>query len=127
MASAHFDCFSGASGDMILGALIDAGADPTAVLDGLSKLNIVGCEFRTAKTVKQGLSATKVTVAAEHQGDHPHRSLSTIREIIEGGDLPGHVTSQAMNIFERLAKAEATLIIRTTSRTEPIFEVAESS
>ncbi len=107
MTIAHFDCFSGASGDMILGALIDAGADPSAVQEGLSLLNVAGCEFQSAKIVKQGLAATKITVAAEEQGHHPHRSLPTIREIIEGGDLPDGIARQAMKIFERLAEAEA--------------------
>ena len=107
MTLAFFDCFSGASGDMILGALIDAGATSTSLQQRLSTLSVAGCSLTTERVLRNGLAATRVTVAGDPSGHPPHRSLSDIRSIIEGADLPERGRDRAVAAFERLARAEA--------------------
>ncbi|MCP4251638.1 MAG: nickel pincer cofactor biosynthesis protein LarC [bacterium] len=107
MTVAYFDCFSGASGDMILGALIDAGADVEHIGRQLAGLSVAGCSVSAEKVVKQGLSATQVTVPGESADSAPHRHLATIRKIIEDGGLSEQVRARAIAVFERLAEAEA--------------------
>ncbi|MCH7814297.1 MAG: nickel pincer cofactor biosynthesis protein LarC [Planctomycetes bacterium] len=107
MTVAYFDCFSGASGDMILGALIDAGADVEHIGRQLAGMSIAGCSVSAAKVVKQGLAATQVTVPGESAESAPHRHLETIRQIIQDSDLSEQVRARAIAVFQRLAEAEA--------------------
>lgn len=107
MTIAYFDCFSGASGDMILGALLDAGADPAAIQQQLAALGIEGCSVQADKIKKQGLAATQVTVPGDTGQASPHRSFGTIRGIIEKARLSERVKQQAIAVFRRLAEAEA--------------------
>ncbi len=106
MRIGYFDCFSGVSGDMILGALVDAGlplADVQAALDGL---RVSGIQL-SAETVKRGaFRGTLVRVRTEERG-HPHRHLSDILQILEAADLPAEARADAGRIFGRLAEAEA--------------------
>lgn len=103
---AYFDCFSGASGDMILGALIDAGVDPTELGDRLRTLRVPGYRFRVEKIVSKGVSGTRLSVDLTEQ-DHAHRHLDEILEIIDRGDLSTRVKEGASAIFSRLAESEA--------------------
>jgi len=105
MRTLYFDCFAGASGDMILGALVAAGADPQALKAQLSLLNVDGfsVDFETVK--KSGLSATYARVQTAHE--HKHRHLADIRKIIEESRLSDRVKERATAIFRRLAEAEA--------------------
>ncbi len=107
MSVAYFDCFSGAAGDMILGALIDAGAELDTVQGQLDRLEVDGCAVGAEKVTKGGLAGTQITVAGESGAGAPHRSLSDVREIIEGGSLSEPVTQRSLAIFGRLAEAEA--------------------
>jgi uncharacterized protein (TIGR00299 family) protein len=107
MTLAYFDCFSGASGDMILGSLIDAGAGLASIDRKLAALAVEGCSLSASKVHKQGLAATQVTVTGESKGGSPHRSLASIRSIIEQADLVARVKNRALAAFERLAQAEA--------------------
>lgn len=108
MKLAYFDCFSGASGDMILGALIDAGADPGAINRALNKLGVEGCLVEAGQGRKRGIAATEVRVPGEY-AKAPHRSLEDIRRIIGSGDLVERVRDRALQIFSRLADAEASV------------------
>lgn len=104
---AYFDCFAGISGDMTLGALVDAGADFQALQEGLSKLGIGGYEISAAKTRSAGISATDVTVRlTSHEHGHG-RGFSDIRRIIEDSALHDTVKSRSVAIFRRLGEAEA--------------------
>lgn len=105
MKIAYFDCFAGISGDMILGALVDAGLDWEQLKADLSELPVEGYQLEMKKVQKHGIAGTKIKVAVEHQ--HEHRHLSDIRRIIMDSALPDPVKSDSLKIFGRLAEAEA--------------------
>ncbi|MDZ7261262.1 MAG: nickel pincer cofactor biosynthesis protein LarC [candidate division KSB1 bacterium] len=102
---AYFDCFAGISGDMILGALIDAGLPLEVLRTELTRLNLTGFEISTRQVKKHGLRATKVAVTTSET--HPHRNLRDIEEIIERSSLSQSITEKALKIFRRIAEAEA--------------------
>ncbi|HUS58280.1 MAG TPA: nickel pincer cofactor biosynthesis protein LarC [Planctomycetota bacterium] len=107
---AYFDCFSGASGDMILGALVDAGLRVDDLRAELARLPLTGYSLSAEKVSRAGIAATKVNVIVEHHHDHGHghhgRHLPEILELIGGSSLPERVKRDASAVFERLAAAE---------------------
>ena len=105
MRIAYFDCVAGISGDMALGALIDAGADPQAIRDGLAALPLEGYEIEVAERQSAGVRAVKVNVHAE--STPLVRTYSSIRLLLEQADLPANVAATSQRIFRRLAEAEA--------------------
>ncbi|CAN5740133.1 nickel pincer cofactor biosynthesis protein LarC [soil metagenome] len=105
MRTLYFDCFAGASGNMILGALIDAGLDRDRLLDEIKKLGLEGYEIDISKVDRSGISSTHVDVRVPHE--HKHRHLHHIEKILEGSSLSKNVKDRAKNIFFRLAEAEA--------------------
>jgi pyridinium-3,5-bisthiocarboxylic acid mononucleotide nickel chelatase len=105
MKQAYFDCFSGISGDMTLGALVDAGCPVEHLRSELRGLQVPGWEVSAEKVWKQGMAATSVTVRAEDR--HKHRSLGTILEILKSSKLAVPVCEQASAIFTKLGEAEA--------------------
>jgi len=105
MKLAYFDCFSGISGDMTLGALVDAGCSVAELRSGLAGLQVPGWTISAEKVWKQGLAATLVRVATEDQSTH--RSLSAILEIIGKSQLSDQVKKNAAAIFRKLGEAEA--------------------
>lgn len=136
MKIAYFDCFAGAAGDMICGALIEAGADIEYLRSSIAAFNIDELkELRVEKVTRCGIAATKFTPVLEthhhhdthghehthqhkhshehkhehkHHHHHEHRSLSAIIELIESNDkLPKKVKTDSIAIFELLAKAES--------------------
>ncbi len=105
MRTLYFDCFAGASGDMILGALVSAGADPDALRQQLSLLSVDGFSIDFATVSKSGLSANYARVHTAHE--HKHRHLSDIKAIIEKSQLSSAVKERSVAIFTKLAEAEA--------------------
>jgi uncharacterized protein (TIGR00299 family) protein len=105
MNLAYFDCFSGISGDMTLGALIDAGCDVARLRSGLQRLQVLGWELSAEKVWKNGMAATYAKVKTEHQTKH--RSLTDILEILKKSELVPQVRDRASSIFQRLGEAEA--------------------
>jgi len=105
MKIAYFDCFSGASGDMILGALLAAGAPEAAFREQLGRLGVGGYELGIQAIRKQGFAATKVDVHAAEQSSHRH--LHHIARIIHDSGLSATVKDRAIGVFTRLAEAEA--------------------
>src|SRR5882757_6496020 len=105
MKLAYFDCFSGISGDMTLGALVDAGCDVEQVRTELRGLQVPGWELTAEKVWKNGMAATYVKVKTEDQVKH--RSLSAIHEILQRSQLAPQVRDRAGAIFQRLGEAEA--------------------
>jgi pyridinium-3,5-bisthiocarboxylic acid mononucleotide nickel chelatase len=136
MRIVYLDCFSGISGDMFLGALIDAGVSPDLLEDSVKALDI-GARLEISKVVRAGISATKVDVyangekdlprevfweqhghdhAREHSHGHDHshehrhdhgRTLTDIRKIIEKAVIGSTAKATAIKIFETLGQAEA--------------------
>lgn len=105
MKTLYFDCFAGASGDMILGAMVAAGVDPRALTEQLSLLGVQGFEIDFATVDRSGISATHARVHTAHE--HAHRHLSDILKIIYASGLSEGVKDRAAKIFSRLADAEA--------------------
>lgn len=108
MKIAYFDCFSGASGDMLLGALVDAGVELARLDAELRRLPLPDWSITAEKTKKKGIAATHVRVhTREH---HPHRGLTEILRIIAEGRAAGlsaRAAERASAIFRRLGEAEA--------------------
>lgn len=105
MKLAYFDCFSGISGDMTLGALVDAGCQVGHLRSELRGLEVSGWELSAEKVWKNGMAATQVKVKTENQTKH--RSLTTILEIFERSQLAPQVRDRAAAIFTKLGEAEA--------------------
>jgi pyridinium-3,5-bisthiocarboxylic acid mononucleotide nickel chelatase len=105
MKLAYFDCFSGISGDMTLGALLDAGCDIEHLRGELRGLQVPGWELAAEKVWKNGMAATYARVKTEDQ--QTHRSLSAILEILKNSQLAAPVRERAAGIFQKLGEAEA--------------------
>src|SRR4051812_37762332 len=82
---AYLDCASGISGDMTLGALVDAGVDLTAISDGVASLGVPGVRLVASEVKKKGFRATKIHV--EHEPENKHRHLHHITAMIDGSRL----------------------------------------
>ncbi|MDY7010322.1 MAG: nickel pincer cofactor biosynthesis protein LarC [Planctomycetota bacterium] len=102
----HFDCFSGAAGDMIVGAMLDAGLDFETLKENLASLKLPGCDISAEKVRRGALTGTKFAVTAP-EADQPHRNLDDILLIIRSASLPGRSAENAEAVFRRLADAEA--------------------
>ena len=103
-----YDCFSGISGDMNLGAMIDLGIDKAYLNDELNKLNLPGWELLVQKDQRHGITGTKVTVN-QTRHEHAHRHLSDIEKIIEDSALDYKTKELSVKIFMKIARAEATV------------------
>jgi uncharacterized protein (TIGR00299 family) protein len=129
MRVAYFDPFSGVSGDMTVGALIDAGASARRLIHGLEHLGL-GATFKAEKTIRHGIAATKFHVlvdgeAADHihdhdhdhdhghhhavTHDHSHRGLPQILDLIERAHIPPEVKATSSQVFKTLGEAEAAI------------------
>jgi uncharacterized protein (TIGR00299 family) protein len=102
---AYFDCFSGISGDMTLGALCDVGLDIDALRDMLATLDIPGWSINGQAEVRGWLAGTRMHVDAPEQSVHRH--LHDVTQIITAATLPAQVKTQSLAIFQALADAEA--------------------
>ncbi|MBA4422145.1 MAG: TIGR00299 family protein [Syntrophus sp. (in: bacteria)] len=105
MKIAYFDCFAGISGDMTLGALIGAGADPERLRDQLAGLGVDGYTFEVGRKIVGYIEATDVRVILDEVHPH-HRRLKEILEILCAAPLSDPVKQTAERIFRRLAEAE---------------------
>src|SRR5678810_960997 len=103
MKTLYFDCFAGASGDMILGAMVAAGVDQNFLRTQLSKLSVSGFDIHFETVNRSGLSATHARVETAHE--HKHRHLSDVKKIIESSGVSEAAKSLAIQIFTRLAEA----------------------
>ncbi|MBN2308681.1 MAG: nickel pincer cofactor biosynthesis protein LarC, partial [Candidatus Hydrogenedentes bacterium] len=107
MKTLYLDCFCGASGDMMVGALLDLGASFDALREGLASLGVTGYTLSADKVNKKGLEATQFKVAVDPDAPQPHRHLRHVLEIIEAGSLSAPVKEAAAATFRRIAEAEA--------------------
>ncbi len=104
----YYDCFSGISGDMNLGAMIDLGVDKSFLINELNKLNLKGWELKVEKDQRHGITGTKVTVKQTIHSHH-HRHLSDIEKIIEDSGLDIKTKKLSRKIFRYVAEAEASV------------------
>jgi pyridinium-3,5-bisthiocarboxylic acid mononucleotide nickel chelatase len=114
MKIAYFDCFSGISGDMVLGALLDLGLPREVLLDELRKIPVSGYSLRTAKEQRGLIAGTRVFIEI---GEQPHRSFADIQEMIRRSELDAGIQERILSIFEKLALAESRV------HNQPISEV----
>jgi uncharacterized protein (TIGR00299 family) protein len=105
MRVAYFDCFSGISGNMILGALIDLGLSLDGLKKELSKLHIPGYEVKASSVDKKGISAVHVDVVVDDI--NTERTLEDIFTIIEQSDIDEEISQKCRQVFLRLGEAEA--------------------
>ncbi len=105
MTIAYIDAASGVSGDMFLGALVDAGVSIRVLQAAVDRLGVAGLRLEAAETRRAGVRATKVDVTYPHQ--HEHRGLHDVLAIIAATGLPAEVLDAAGAVFRRLAVAEA--------------------
>lgn len=101
-----YDCFSGISGDMNLGAMIDLGIEKEFLTAELNKLNVNGWELDIKKDQRHGIYGTRLTVNISSE-DKAHRKLSDIKEILDNSTLDEAIKETSLKIFTTLAKAEA--------------------
>ncbi len=106
---AYFDCFSGASGDMILGSLVDAGLDSAVLARELEKLSLPPHGVSFKKVSRGGISGTKFDVLPERGNKETERYLG-FRELcrpVEQSGLPEYIVSKSLNILKRMGECEA--------------------
>lgn len=101
-----YECFSGISGDMNLGAMIDLGIDKDFLVSELNKLNLKGWELVVQKDQRHGIYGTKVTVR-QTRHEHAHRHLADIKKIVNDSSLDSKVKDLSIKIFMKIAEAEA--------------------
>jgi pyridinium-3,5-bisthiocarboxylic acid mononucleotide nickel chelatase len=116
----YFDCFNGASGDMVLGALLDAGLPLEDLQQALGSLAI-DASVSTKRVLRAGVSATKFVVEGKNEhahhhthgstavAHHAHRSLAEINKVIERSALSPGAQARAKELFNRLGEAEAAI------------------
>ena len=110
LRTAYFDCYSGISGDMILGALVNLGVNINDIRKALKKIDLKGYKLQAKKIQRNGLSSTQIILDIDKpksQHSHPHRSFTNIRKLIEQSGLPSKVKINSIEIFKRIAKVEA--------------------
>lgn len=105
MKIVYLDCFSGISGDMFLGALLDAGLSLDLLKEGLQGLGLGGYEIKARREDRHHLFGTRVSVLVDDHR-HAHRDLKRIRTLIREADLPETVREKSIQIFESLARVE---------------------
>jgi uncharacterized protein (TIGR00299 family) protein len=108
LRTAYFDCYSGISGDMILGALVDLGVDLKKIRAGLKTLGLSkGYEIKSRIVTRGLISGVKVDVVVKPVRRPHSRNYKDIKTLISESELPPKVKSSALEIFKRIAKAEA--------------------
>ncbi|MBW7904295.1 MAG: nickel pincer cofactor biosynthesis protein LarC [Phycisphaerae bacterium] len=116
MRCAYFDCFSGAAGDMILAALLDAGCPLEHLQQVVARLNVPDVALAAEKVNVHGLAATRVRVEIGEGARTAHRHLSHILKIIDAAGLEPGVAERAAGVFRRLAEAEAAVHATTVEK-----------
>lgn len=106
MNIAYFDCFSGISGDMILGALTDTGVSIDSIGEKLKQIDLQGYRLLASHVERGGITGTKVDVLTEELQNH-HIGYKDIKELIEKSRLVSSVKSRSLKVFEKIAGVEA--------------------
>jgi len=119
MKLAYLDCFSGVSGDMLVGALLDAGLPLAELRAGLAALPLTGFELAAEPVTDHGIHGMRAVVRLDDAAPHEHRGIADIETLLASSALPPRVRARALAIFRRLAAAEAR--IHGTTPDEVIF------
>ena len=109
LRAAYFDCYSGISGDMILGALVDLGVDPGKIRKALKTLDLKGYKLKTSRVQRGLIAGTKVQVSLTKSSHHPARKYSDIKKLIADSDLSSTAKKNSLEIFKRIAQVEAAI------------------
>ena len=109
LRAAYFDCYSGISGDMILGALVDLGVDPGKIRKALKTLDLKGYKLKTGRVQRGLIAGTKVQVSLTKSSHHPARKYSDIKKLIADSDLSSTAKKNSLEIFKRIAQVEAAI------------------
>ena len=107
MKTLYFDCFSGISGDMIIGALIDLGLDLNYLKKELKKLRLKEYKIEAKKIAKNGITSMKFDVIDNHKHNHEERSLKEINKVIDSSKLDNEAKNTIKKIFLKIGTAEA--------------------
>ena len=110
LRAAYFDCYSGISGDMILGAMVDLGVDIKEIRNALKEIDLKGYKLNSKKIQRNGLASTQITTKIENkknQHSPSQRSYYDIRKLISQSKLTSAVKNNSIEIFKRIAKVEA--------------------
>ena len=99
LRAAYFDCYSGISGDMILGALVDLGVDPRKIRKALKTLDLKGYKLKTSRVQRGLIAGTKVQVRLTKSSHHPARKYSDIKKLIADSDLSSTAKKNSLEIF----------------------------
>jgi len=121
MRCIYFDCSSGASGDMIVGALLDAGLPLKTLREELGRLQLPGYRVKAARVKRRGIAGTKFDVVIETRR-HEHRRLKDVLDIVRRSTLSERVQQDVERVFRRLAQAEA-FVHGTTAEEATFHEV----
>lgn len=105
MKIAYLDCFSGVSGDMFVGSLLDVGLPAESIEETIAGLGLDGFTISNRREERNHIFGTKFSVALQRE-DQPSRHLKDIERILEGSDLPTQVVEKCISIFQRLAAIE---------------------
>ena len=105
MQIAYFDCFSGISGDMTLGALIDAGAEFSIIQTAIASMDLGDVRISISNTARRGFRGRLLEI--EHSPQHSHRYLRDILSLLRRAKVSSQAKDLAMRLFERIARAEA--------------------
>ena len=103
---AYVDCVSGAAGDMLLGALIDAGAGAERMAEHVRSLGVDGLDLQVGRATRHGIVARRIDVVMPHE-EHVHRHLADMRALIDAAGMPERAARRAHRTFQLLAEAEA--------------------
>ena len=103
---AYLDCVGGLAGDMLIAALLDAGAPEQPLRELPERLGLGAVELRLERVQRQGIGAFQLNVEADPDSRQPHRSWRSIRQQLDAAELDGRVRSRATAVFGRLAEVE---------------------
>ena len=126
MKIAYFDCFSGISGDMTVGAFLDAGLSFAALKKELAKLKLKGYEIKAAKVKRRGLAGTKFDCVVSDKTRHGHRSVKEITALIDRSALSERAKRIAKDIFAKIGKAEAAVHGAAKTSAVHLHELADT-
>jgi len=104
---AYLNCFSGISGDMLLGALVDAGVPLEELKKRLSRLSVHGYKLKASKVKRAGIAATKVDVLIKSSKGQRARRWKDIEKIVKSSKLSTEIKQKGLHVFKRLFEAEA--------------------